>query len=311
MVAPDEAALSAVDHGITVGDGVFETCAVLDGHAFALTRHLARLGALGGRHGHGGPRPAKVRDGVDAVLAAAPDAGRLRITVTDGVGPLGSGRSDGPQTVVVAATDAVVVPTGRAARSPWTRNENSAVAGLKTTSYAENVVALPTRSERAPTSRCSRTRGRPVRGHRLERVPGDRRRAASLPPLSVGCLAGITRELLLEWGARGGAARARGQVRAERRLRCRLGWPLRRGPGMLPDRVGAERAADGVARRRGPAGSASSRRSRATCSSGTCASGPTPDRLRRFGFRIRARTRLISSTHALTAGRQHGRLAQG
>ncbi|MEZ5140352.1 MAG: aminotransferase class IV [Acidimicrobiales bacterium] len=32
-----------LDHGITVGDGVFETAKVLDGTPFALTRHLARL----------------------------------------------------------------------------------------------------------------------------------------------------------------------------------------------------------------------------------------------------------------------------
>ena len=35
LTDPEEGALSAVDHGITVGDGVFETCAVFDGHAFA------------------------------------------------------------------------------------------------------------------------------------------------------------------------------------------------------------------------------------------------------------------------------------
>ena len=31
------------DHGLTVGDGVFETMKVVDGVPFALTRHLARL----------------------------------------------------------------------------------------------------------------------------------------------------------------------------------------------------------------------------------------------------------------------------
>src|SRR3954453_13209600 len=42
----DEAAatVSVFDHGITVGDGVFETAKVVDGVPFALTRHLDRLG---------------------------------------------------------------------------------------------------------------------------------------------------------------------------------------------------------------------------------------------------------------------------
>jgi len=204
MVAPDEAALSAVDHGITVGDGVFETCAVLDGQAFALTRHLARLERSAAGMGMGTLDLGKVRDGVDAVLTTEPDAGRLRITVTDGVGPLGSGRSEGPQTVVVAATSAVVVPTGRAARSPWTRNENSAVAGLKTTSYAENVVSLADAiSKGADESVFANTRGELCEGtgsNVFLEIDGE----LVTPPLSVGCLAGITRELLLEWGAEAG-----------------------------------------------------------------------------------------------------------
>ncbi len=204
MVAPGEAALSAVDHGITVGDGVFETCAVLNGHAFALTRHLARLERSAAGMGMATLDLRKVRDGVDAVLAASPHAGRLRITVTDGVGPLGSGRSDGPQTVVVAATEAVVVPTGRAARSPWTRNENSAVAGLKTTSYAENVVALADAiGKGADESVFANTAGDLCEGtgsNVFLELDGE----LVTPPLSVGCLAGITRELLLEWGAEAG-----------------------------------------------------------------------------------------------------------
>lgn len=204
LVAPDEAALSAVDHGITVGDGVFETCAVLAGHAFALTRHLARLERSAAGMGMAPLDLHRVRGGVDAVLAAAPDAGRLRITVTDGVGPLGSGRSDGPQTVIVAATPAVVVPTGRAARSPWTRNENSAVAGLKTTSYAENVVALADAIKKgADESVFANTQGQLCEGtgsNVFLEIDGE----LVTPPLGVGCLAGITRELLLEWGAEAG-----------------------------------------------------------------------------------------------------------
>ncbi|WP_369373670.1 aminotransferase class IV [Promicromonospora sp. Populi] len=204
LVAPDEAALSAVDHGITVGDGVFETCAVLDGQAFALTRHLARLGRSASGMGMAAPDEQKVRDGVAAVLAAAPDAGRLRITVTDGVGPLASGRSDGPQTVIVAASAAVIVPTGRAARSPWTRNERSAVAGLKTTSYAENVVALADAIRKgADESVFANTQGDLCEGtgsNVFLELDGE----LVTPPLSSGCLAGITRELLLEWGAEEG-----------------------------------------------------------------------------------------------------------
>ncbi|MBO0610618.1 aminotransferase class IV [Myceligenerans salitolerans] len=204
LVTPDEGVISAVDHGITVGDGVFETCAVFDGQAFALTRHLRRLARSAAGLGIAEPDEQLVRDGVAAVLAAGPGSGRLRITVTDGVGPLASGRSDGPQTVVVAAGPATIRAEGRVVRSPWTRNERSAVAGLKTTSYAENVVALADAvAKGGDEAVLANTRGELCEGTGSN-VFVERDGELVTPPLSVGCLAGITRELLLEWGAETG-----------------------------------------------------------------------------------------------------------
>ena len=106
--------------------------------------------------------------------------GRLRITYTGGVAPLGSGRGDSPPTlVVVADTLKPAAPTTSVVTVPWPRNERGALAGLKTTSYAENVVAL------AYAAGARRQRGglrqprRPsVRGHRVERLLRRRRRAA-------------------------------------------------------------------------------------------------------------------------------------
>ncbi|WP_229738411.1 aminotransferase class IV [Isoptericola cucumis] len=209
LVEQGQGALSAVDHGITVGDGVFETCTVFDGQAFALTRHLARLGRSARGLGLESPDEQKVRDGVTAVLDEAvrgggPFDGRLRITVTAGVGPLGSGRTPGAQTVVVAAQESAMAPTSRSARSPWTRNEHSAVAGLKTTSYAENVVALADAvSKGGDESIFANTVGQLCEGTGSN-VFVERGGELVTPPLEAGCLAGITRALLLEWGAEAG-----------------------------------------------------------------------------------------------------------
>ena len=43
LLADSDARVSVFDHGLTVGDGVFETVKVAAGVPFALTRHLARL----------------------------------------------------------------------------------------------------------------------------------------------------------------------------------------------------------------------------------------------------------------------------
>ena len=85
LVDPRETVVTAVDHGLTVGDGVFETCAVLRGQAFALTRHLRRLRRSATGLGLPAPDEDLIRDGIRAVLTAAGDgAGRVRVTVTAG-----------------------------------------------------------------------------------------------------------------------------------------------------------------------------------------------------------------------------------
>lgn len=204
---PEDRVLTATDHGLTVGDGVFETCAVYGGRAFALTRHLARLDRSAAGLGLPPVPQDVVRGAVDEVLAAAPDAGRLRVTVTGGPGPMGSFRLPAAEqrpTVVVVAGPARRAETSRAVRVPWVRNERSAVAGLKTTSYAENVVALArAQAAGADEALLADTRGRLCEGtgsNVVVEVGGE----LLTPSLETGCLAGITRALLLEWGAEAG-----------------------------------------------------------------------------------------------------------
>lgn len=207
VVGPDEPVVTAVDHGLTVGDGVFETCAVYDGKVFALSRHLARLARSAAGLGLADPDEARIREGIAAVLTANPGAGRLRISVTDGPGPLGSFRDEpdvARQTVLVLAGPATAPGPAKAVRVPWVRNERSAVAGLKTTSYAENVVALAAaRKAGADEALLANTVGQLCEGT-ASNVFVERGGELVTPHLDTGCLAGITRELILEWCADAG-----------------------------------------------------------------------------------------------------------
>ena len=56
VVDAEAAYVSALDHGFTVGDGVFETMLARDGVAFALSRHLRRLTRSAARSRHGAAR---------------------------------------------------------------------------------------------------------------------------------------------------------------------------------------------------------------------------------------------------------------
>ena len=77
LVDPEGAHLSLLDHGFVVGDGVFETCELLDGEPFALTRHLARLNTSAVGLGIDPPQDAVVRDEAGRpVLASASGSDR-------------------------------------------------------------------------------------------------------------------------------------------------------------------------------------------------------------------------------------------
>ncbi|MGN6598475.1 MAG: aminotransferase class IV, partial [Actinomycetes bacterium] len=68
LVDPAYATVSAFDHGLTVGDGVFETCKVVRGQAFAMTRHLRRLERSAAGLGLPVPHEELVRQASAAVL---------------------------------------------------------------------------------------------------------------------------------------------------------------------------------------------------------------------------------------------------
>lgn len=204
---PTSPAIRVTDHGFTVGDAVFEAVKVTDGRPFALTRHLDRLARSASGLGLPAPDLDAVRAGVAQLLAAEHlPLGRLRITYTGGPAPMGSGRGSEPPTLVVAA---VAMPPAEESVAvvtvPWPRNERGALAGLKTTSYAENVVALAHAAERGASEAIFGN----LAGHLCEGTGTNVFWAADgvlrTPTLASGCLAGVTRALLLEWLAEAGA----------------------------------------------------------------------------------------------------------
>jgi len=204
----DAVHISPFDHGLLVGDGVFETLRVYDRTPFAWTRHYERLVASAQGLGLAVPESDTLRAAADAVLAANElrDA-RLRITITGGPAPLGSERGDHPPTVIVAATRfRTWDPTVRVVTAPWTRNERSAVSGLKTISYAANVRALAYATERgAGEAIFANTSGNlcEATGSNVFVISGG---VARTPPPSAGCLLGVTRALILELCAANGIA---------------------------------------------------------------------------------------------------------
>jgi branched-chain amino acid aminotransferase len=198
---PEEATVPVTDHGLVVGDGVFEALKASPAGAFAVQRHLDRLSRSAAAMGLPAPDHGLVREGIAAALEgwSLPEA-KVRITFTGGEGPLGSGAPYGPPTLIVAVEPRDPTPATTAiVTAPWRRNENGALTGVKSTSYAENVRGLAYATSCAASEAiflniagdvCEGT------GTNIFFVFGDE---IVTPPLSAGPLAGITRELLLEW----------------------------------------------------------------------------------------------------------------
>jgi branched-chain amino acid aminotransferase len=191
-----------LDHGLVVGDGVFETLRVYGGVPFAWTRHLARLHASAAGLGLDAPDAGTLRTAADAVIAQnSLREARLRITVTGGPAPPGSRRAPVPPTVIVVGFELEPTsPTASVMVVPWTRNEGGALAGLKTISYAENVRALAYVEERgAHEAIFPNTQGNlcEATGSNVFLVLDGE---CCTPPLAAGCLNGVTRQLILVVG---------------------------------------------------------------------------------------------------------------
>ncbi len=201
LVPIADAKVSVLDHGFTVADGVFETLLVSDGKVFALDRHLARLTKSATGLGLPAPDIELISKGVTQVLSGNQkiDFGRVRVTLTSGSGPLGSDRVSSEPTMVISLAEQSAWPASTAVLLvPWSRNENSPLAGLKTTSYAENVYALAAakRHEFSEAVFCD-TSGRLCEGtgSNIFFVKDDQ---IVTPSEASGLLRGVTRDLVIE-----------------------------------------------------------------------------------------------------------------
>ena len=212
LLEESKARISPFDHGLLTGDGVFETLRVYPASAsasggrsgpgipFAARRHLERLARSAAGLGLPLPGPPVIHRGMDEVIEANHLVeGRIRITVTGGPSALGSDRTAAEPTVLVVGAPMEPWPdTVDVVTVPWPRNDRGALAGLKTISYAENVLALARAREcGAGEAVFGNLAGNLCEGTGTNVFLGFDGRMIT-PPLSSGCLAGVTRDLLTE-----------------------------------------------------------------------------------------------------------------
>lgn len=190
---------TALDHGVLLGDGLFEAIVIVDGVARHLDRHLARL-----RRGlavldiEGSPDDDELRSAINGLVAASGRSdGRLRITVTAGDGISTRRRGARPNTFLTFDRPVPTPTSVTLLTSPWPRNERSPFAGIKSTNWAENAAALRLAAAHGfDNALFLDTRGR-VSECATANVHAVMDGIVCTPPLGTGCLAGIAREVLL------------------------------------------------------------------------------------------------------------------
>jgi branched-chain amino acid aminotransferase len=199
-LADSEAArVSPADHGLLVGDGVFETLRCYAGVPFALEDHLGRLEAGAAALGLAPPARRSLREASRAVIEAnGLSDGRMRITLTSGPGPPGLLRGDAQPTLLVSAQPLTPwPPTATAVVSRWSRDQDSPLSGVKTISLVESVMALTEARAAGAAEGILLNRGGNVCEATTANVFVVRGGQVETPSLASGCLPGITRDRVL------------------------------------------------------------------------------------------------------------------
>jgi len=207
MVAADTPAISPLDRGITLGDGIFETVKVEHGDPWYLERHVLRLEHAAAVMGIA--VPPQLRAWVAELLqypSAPTDRSlALRITLTRGSTTTHglAGTEPSAPTVICSLYAAPAFPapvyeaglSAHVASAP--RNERAFTAGIKTTSYAESIFALrEARAVGCDDAIFIDTHGAVAEGaaSNIFARLGD---SLVTPPVGRGILPGITRAVVL------------------------------------------------------------------------------------------------------------------
>ncbi|MDP3851423.1 MAG: aminotransferase class IV [Luteolibacter sp.] len=198
---PLDFSIAVTDRGLMHGLGLFETILAVDGKPVFPERHLTRLDLscrkLGWHFDF-----ARFRQFMVELLAAngpaAQGRARIRLAITGGSGPVND-LSLGEDHIVMLSAAPVAEPpaTTTANCSPFVRNERSALSGMKCGSYAENLVA----QDHARRLGFEETVFSNSAGMLCEAATSNlflvKGGCLHTPSLHSGCLAGITREVVI------------------------------------------------------------------------------------------------------------------
>ena len=177
--------------GLLTGDGVFTTVRVCDGRAYLLDAHLARLAQSAGIVALDLPEREKWVAWVEQILKVNEvDSGKLKLCVT-------RNHERGSSVMILTGDHAEISAEVGLVTSEYRVNERSPLSGAKSMSYGAYLMAHPRGSASGSEVLLANSVGDLCEGtfSNVFCVFGER---ILTPPLSSGCLPGVTRQEVLE-----------------------------------------------------------------------------------------------------------------
>ncbi len=208
-------ALSALDRGLTLGDGLFETLAVNKGVALWRFEHIERMRKAASELGIPFPET-EIENAIDALTHRTKDHHVLRLTLTRGEGGRGLAGDIAKPTLIGTLQpfdenlrfQPVSIVTAKVRR-----NLHSPSSRMKTTSYIDNILAArEAHSAGVEEALMLNTAGRiscTSIGNLFLEVEGE----LVTPSLSEGILPGITREAVIRLARQAGIGVREKQVK--------------------------------------------------------------------------------------------------
>ncbi len=201
LKAVDDARLSAISNAAMYGKGVFTTIAVAEGKPVLWDKHLQRLSdhssRLGIRFDDGSP----ILDALRQLLAAnGLTRGRARVTLFDASpGRLWSSDPRAETFFLITAAAPRELPASlKISLSRFAVNSRSPMAGIKSCNYLENLLVLEDANNRGFNETIRLNERGEITSAAMANIFWITNGTIFTPAPETGCLAGTTREFVLE-----------------------------------------------------------------------------------------------------------------
>jgi len=204
LVTRDKARLSVFDNSILYAEGLFETLLAVENRLVFKPLHLKRLRS--GAKAIGMKLPVSLRTigewTQDTAAKHPARVKKVRLTVTSGESARWVGRQGKPQVVVITVSHTVPERPFRLFVSPLRVDQDSTLRRIKTISYVLQAAALKQAVERGFDDALLLNEKEQVAETTSANIFWVTRGRIFTPPLSAGCLEGVTRSLVMRQAAR-------------------------------------------------------------------------------------------------------------